>query len=90
MTDIEQHSSDSTPLPSNEQVLHILKQKHEMIKDAWRNIKDVEEGCTQTDWIFEHYCTVLDHAQRVFHDDFDKLLKEAVDMGREEYFTNDS
>ena len=57
-----------------------------MVKDAWRNIKEAEEGCMQTDWIFEHYCTVLDHTKRLFQDDFEELLQEAVDMERDAYF----
>jgi hypothetical protein len=52
MTAIEQAPNDPTPLPTNEQVVRALDRKLEMVKDAWRNIKEAEEGCMQTDWIF--------------------------------------
>lgn len=86
MAIIEQNPGDFKPFPTNEQVIRTLERKHEMVKDAWRNLKDVEEGSMQMDWIFEHYCTVLDHTKRLFRDDFDELLQEAVEMERKEYF----
>ena len=89
MTTIEQNPGEAESFPTNEQVIHMLEQKYDMIRDAWKSLKEIEEGCFQTDWIFEHYCTVLDHAKRLFRDDFDELLQEAIEAEREAYFKDE-
>ena len=89
MTDIVQEPAEIESDPTNEQVVRMLEQKHDLVRDAWKNLRDAEESSMQTDWVFEHFCTVLSHAKRLFQDEFDKLLQEAVDLEREGYFKDE-
>ena len=80
MTIIDTKPSDFTPFPTDEQVIRTLERKREMIVDAWKSLKETEEEVTDTatDWIFEHYLTVIDHTSRLFRKEFDELMKETI------------
>ena len=64
----------SDNLPSDEQMVRAIKHKKDLFTSRFVKHNKPTEWSSTDNWYFDHVCTVLNHASKMFQVDVDDLI----------------